>query len=105
MNFEEYRLDDAVLCRYDQVYNTYKQMYGDPDHREPKFIAVLPSEYNPVWEERLADPAIMLKAELESLKPHIGKSPIRHGCGGGGFRLRDRRSAQQSAMREDPCCD
>ena len=71
MNFEEYRLDDAVLCRYDQVYNTYKQMYGDPDHREPKFIAVLPSEYNPVWEERLADPAIMLKAELESLKPHI----------------------------------
>lgn len=63
MNFEEYRLDDAVLCRYDRVYNAYRQMYGDPDHREPKFIAALPSEYNPVWEERLADPAVMLKAD------------------------------------------
>ena len=61
MNFEEYRLDDAVLCRYDRVYNAYRQMYGDRDHREPKFIAVLPSEYNPVWEERLADPAVMQK--------------------------------------------
>ena len=71
MKFDEYQLDDAVQCRYDQVYSAYRQMFENPENKIPKFIAVLPGAYTPTWEEMLADPAVMLKFELENLRPHI----------------------------------
>ncbi|MEG2653655.1 MAG: uroporphyrinogen decarboxylase family protein, partial [Ruthenibacterium sp.] len=63
-------LTDVQLRHYESVDEKYKQMYTTPTRCEPMFIINTPVEL-PTWEERLADPAVMLKAELDLLRSHI----------------------------------
>ncbi len=67
INFNDYQRK-----RIDAVYERYKKMYLDPDNCTPMFIVtILASKELPVWEERLRDPIVMLKAQLDSLIPHF----------------------------------
>ncbi len=71
MNLNKYlQLDDRHLARFDLICNNYKKMYEDPAGCEPMFIINTPVAL-PAWEERLKDPLVMLKAELDSLRPHL----------------------------------
>jgi hypothetical protein len=56
--------------RLENVTEKYKQMHNDPANCEPKFIINTPTVL-PDWEERLSDPLVMLKANLDALQPHF----------------------------------
>jgi hypothetical protein len=56
--------------RLKRVEEKYKQLYNDPDHCDPLFIIHTPVDLPPM-EERLADPAVMLKGEFDSIRPHL----------------------------------
>ena len=71
MNLKEYlKLDSGHLDRTELLCRKYKKMYEDPDNCEPMFIINTPVALPP-WEERLADPMAMLRAELDQLRPHL----------------------------------
>lgn len=72
MNLKTYlQLSESQLERFDDIYRRYKLMYENPDRCCPMFIINAPAENLPCWEDRLADPFVMLKAELDSLRPHL----------------------------------
>ncbi|OGO80992.1 MAG: hypothetical protein A2Y21_00575 [Clostridiales bacterium GWC2_40_7] len=72
MKPEDYiKLDDRQLRRFEELYKSYKLLYEEPDNCSPKFLIITPVENLPSWEERIADPLVMLKAELDILKPHL----------------------------------
>jgi len=67
--------DYLVLSNYqrnrlENVTEKYKQMHNDPANCKPKFIINTPTVL-PDWEERLSDPLVMLKANLDALQPHL----------------------------------
>ncbi|NOY08115.1 MAG: hypothetical protein GXP33_04655 [Spirochaetes bacterium] len=64
-------IDDAELQRFKDMYARYKLLYESPDNCSPMFIINVPVPGLPSWEERLADPMVMLKAELDVLRPHL----------------------------------
>jgi len=68
---KELKLGKAQLSRFEDIYKKYRRMNEDTDNCEPMFIINTPMEGMPTWEERLEDPMVMLKSELDALKPHI----------------------------------
>ena len=64
---------DEELRRFDNIYADYRRMYQDPDNCRPMFIIQPPAKGAgwPTWEERLADPLVMLKAELDNIRSHV----------------------------------
>jgi len=63
-------LSDEHHAYYADLYARYRRLYTDPDDCEPMFIINTPLE-PPTWEERLADPLVMLRAEIDALRPHL----------------------------------
>lgn len=64
------KLTDAHHAFYADMYARYRRLYADPDACQPMFIVNTPLT-QPTWEERLADPFVMLRAEINALRPHI----------------------------------
>lgn len=72
MNLESYLpMDDAQQRRLETVHEHYRLLYDDPEHCHPMIIVNVPLPPPPTWEERLANPLVMLQAELDNLKPHL----------------------------------
>lgn len=63
-------LTDAHHAHYADMCARYRRLYTDPDDCEPMFIINTPLE-QPTWEERLADPLVMLRSEIDALRPHL----------------------------------
>src|SRR5450759_2655392 len=61
----------AHLRRFDALYQRYQRLYLDPEHCSPMFTISVPSPCPISWEERLADPLVMLRACLDELSPHL----------------------------------
>ena len=51
--------------------NVTALLYQDPEHCSPMFIVTVPPQDPIPWEDRLADPLVMLRACLEELAPHL----------------------------------
>jgi len=64
-------IDDRQLARFDDMYTRYRLLHEDPDRCRPMIIINTPVEGLPSWEERLADPLVMLHSELDALRPHL----------------------------------
>ncbi|MRR18548.1 MAG: hypothetical protein EG826_19065, partial [Deltaproteobacteria bacterium] len=64
------RFDDKMIARFEEIDAGYKQMYLDPENSKPMFLIESPVSV-PTWEERLADPLVMMKAELDKLRAHF----------------------------------
>ena len=69
MSLKDYlQIDDprrfAICARH-------KLLHTDPDNCRPIIIVNTPVPNLPSWEERLADPLVMLKAELDELRCHL----------------------------------
>jgi hypothetical protein len=62
---------DIHLRRFEDVYSRYRDLALSPRDCTPMIIVSVPVPDLPSWEERLADPIVMLKAELDALRPHI----------------------------------
>ena len=67
---EYLKVDDALLRHIKALRARYIKLYETPDDCQPAIIVNTPVEL-PCWEERLADPMVMLRAELDSLRPHF----------------------------------
>lgn len=61
----------ADAQRLADVYARYRKLHTTPDHCQPAIIINTPVPGLPTWEERLADPLVMLQAELDALRPHL----------------------------------
>lgn len=68
---EQLKLDDKQLERLAQVDADYRKQHSDPANCRPMIIIRTPLDHLPSWEARLADPLVMLQAELDSLRPHL----------------------------------
>lgn len=64
------QLDGAQQQRLEEICRKYRRMYEQPEDCEPMFLINTPSDL-PSWEERLADPLVMLQAELDVLRSHL----------------------------------
>lgn len=64
-------IDDAEVARLREVAARYQRLYDDPEHCTPMFIVNTPVPDLPDWEERLADPLLMLRAELDGIRTHL----------------------------------
>ena len=65
-------LDDYQRRRFEDVYARYRLLHDDPANCSPMFsISVSGNGKATTHEERLADPLVMLKSCLDSLKPHL----------------------------------
>jgi hypothetical protein len=64
-------LSQAQHRRLSALYDRYRLLYADPDRCQPMFIINTPLESVPTWEERLADPMVMLRSELDAIVPHL----------------------------------
>ena len=58
-------ITDAHLRRFEGLTRRYQQSYQDPDHCLPMFTISVPPRNAITWEERLADPMVMLRACLD----------------------------------------
>ena len=63
-------LTDEDLRRLEDVRAGYRRMYEEPQRARPMFI-IEPAYAHVSWEERLADPLVMLKGELDRLRGHL----------------------------------
>lgn len=63
-------LSPAQRQRLEAVHAEYRRLYEDPAHCAPMFMIETPVQVPP-WGEQLADPMVMLNAELEKLRPHL----------------------------------
>ncbi len=64
------KTDSRTLDHITNLKTRYKKLYESPSDCQPMIIVDTPTQL-PCWEERLADPAVMLRAELDSLRPHF----------------------------------
>lgn len=64
-------VNDTDRARFEEVYARYRMLHNDPDQCRPMIIVKTPRPILPRWEERLADPLVMLRAELDLLRPHL----------------------------------
>lgn len=75
MDLREYLpIDDAQLRRFDDLYARYRLLYEAPDACHPMIIIHAPSDTPAApttWEQRLADPLVMLRAHLDGLRSHL----------------------------------
>jgi len=67
---EYLKMDSRGLDRLKDLRARYRKLYETPSACQPMIIVETPTQL-PCWEERLADPAVMLRAELDSLRPHF----------------------------------
>jgi len=68
---EYLQINHAERSRFEDVYARYRCLHNEPDRCRPMIIVNTPVPGMPSWEERLADPLVMLRAELDSLRPHM----------------------------------
>jgi hypothetical protein len=72
MNLKDYlRIDDSAQARFEDIYARYRHLHEEPDACSPMVIVNTPVQGIPSWEDRLADPMVMLRAELDALRPHL----------------------------------
>ena len=72
MNVKDYlRIDAASQARLEDVYARYKLLHDEPESCYPMVIVNTPVQGLPSWEDRLAVPMVMLRAELDALRPHL----------------------------------
>lgn len=72
MNLKDYLvIDNEQQKRINTLIDRCRKMYEDPDHSQPMIIINVRVDNLPVWEERLADPLVMMKARLDELRPHL----------------------------------
>ncbi|MDT8390448.1 MAG: uroporphyrinogen decarboxylase family protein [Lentisphaeria bacterium] len=62
---------EADRSRFEALYNDYRMQTEDPARCRPMIIVNTPVTGLPTWEQRLADPMVMLHAELDALRPHL----------------------------------
>lgn len=67
---EYFKSDDTLLCHIKNIRERYRKLFESPDDCQPMITIDTPVEL-PCWEERLASPAVMLQAELNTLRPHF----------------------------------
>jgi len=63
-------IDDRELARLETVYAGYRRLHDDPQNCRPMIVINTPVTL-PTWEARLADPLVMLRAELDLIRPHL----------------------------------
>jgi len=72
VNLKNYlTVDERQRGRFERLYARYRLLYEDPANAWPMFIVNTPVAEQPTWEERLADPLVMLRAELDNLRGHL----------------------------------
>jgi hypothetical protein len=64
-------MDSAALAHCQDVYRRYRLLHDDPQHCRPMIIVNTPVDGLPTCAERLADPLLMLRAELDAIRPHL----------------------------------
>lgn len=64
-------LDDRQHARLERLETHYRSFVEQPEQAGPLCIVQTPVDGLPTWEERVADPRLMLRAELDSLRPHL----------------------------------
>lgn len=64
-------VDDRQLQRFENIYERFRLLHEHPDRCRPMIIINAVPANLPSWEERLADPMVMLKTELDTLRPHL----------------------------------
>ena len=65
------QISNSERSRFEDVYARYRRLYNEPDECRPMIIVHTPVEGLPSWEDRLADPMVMLRAELDAIQPHL----------------------------------
>ncbi len=65
------QIDHSARTRFEDIYARYKLLHNTPDSCHPMIIVKTPVQGIPSWEDRLAAPMVMLRAELDALRPHI----------------------------------
>ena len=55
----------------EKLFHEYKNLYENPENSRPMIIINVPARYQPTWQEQLADPLVMLNAQLEQIRMHI----------------------------------
>ena len=63
-------ITEADRARFEDMYAGYRALHESPDSCRLMIIVKTPLDL-PSWEERLADPMVMLQAEMDTLKPHL----------------------------------
>ena len=72
MNLTDYLIiNDEQKQRLALVREKYKLLYKDPENCLPMIIIDVPQQQVPTWEQQLADPLLMLKAQLDNIRPHL----------------------------------
>ncbi len=64
-------LAERMRARHDELSPRYRLLSTDPEHCLPMILITTPVPDLPRWEDRLADPGVMLEAELAELAPHL----------------------------------
>jgi hypothetical protein len=63
-------LDGNQLRRIEWLEQEYRKFYTDPENATPRIIVNIPVE-RPKVIDRMKDPELMLKSQLDSLRPHL----------------------------------
>lgn len=67
---EYLKVDDKMLRHIKDVRTRYERLFESPYDCQPAIVVEVPVGL-PTWEERLADPMVMLRSELDTLRPHF----------------------------------
>lgn len=65
------KLSDRDRDRLEEVYSGYRLLWQDPAGCRPMIVVNTPPGNAPTWEQRLADPMVMLHDELDTLQRHL----------------------------------
>lgn len=65
------QIDAAQQDRLEDLYARYRKMEEDPESCRPMILVNPPVAGIRTWEERLADPLVMLEDELKGIEPHL----------------------------------
>lgn len=72
MRLNDYlKIGESARARFEDMYARYRRLYDEPDKCYPMIVVNTPVHGIPSWEDRLADPMVMLRAELDALRPHV----------------------------------
>ena len=64
-------VDDATLNHHKDMRARYRKLFESPAECDPMVCVTVPGVEIPRWEEMLADPEVMLRAQLDQLRPHF----------------------------------
>jgi len=64
-------LDTDQQNRISALIERYRRMHDDPGHSFPMIIVDVETKGLPSWAERLADPRVMMEAQLEEMRSHL----------------------------------